>query len=174
VAWQLSARPHAASALTEWNAYFTAGVPHEALVDLLLALDACATTVAGFEGAESVLSARGWLRDMDRPRTTATDPGFSTSISLEMLPSLIHDADPRGDLLGWQAWAEPVLGAQYLYLWCASFSVSAPHELVAAFVFSLAAPGPVTASEAARRRGEPPHRRPLQLTTTVGGGRTTG
>lgn len=89
----------------------------------------------------TALSERGWLRDLDRPRTTATDPGFSTNVSLEMLPPLIHDADPRDDLLGWQAWAEPVLGAPYL--WCASFSASAPHELVAAFASSLAAPGPV-------------------------------
>lgn len=27
VAWQVSARPHPDSALVEWNAYFTAGVP---------------------------------------------------------------------------------------------------------------------------------------------------
>ncbi|MFI1929276.1 DUF317 domain-containing protein [Streptomyces sp. NPDC020330] len=144
VAWQLSARPDAASALTEWNAYFTAGVPHETLADLLLALDACATPDTGYEGAESVLTAlgaRGWWRDRDRPGTTATDPGFSAGVSLEMLPPLIHDADPRDDLLGWQAWAEPVLGAPYL--WCASFSASVPHELVAAFASSLAAPGPV-------------------------------
>ena len=40
VAWQLSARPYAASAMAEWNAYFTSGVPYEALVDLLVALDA--------------------------------------------------------------------------------------------------------------------------------------
>ncbi|MFZ3562769.1 DUF317 domain-containing protein [Streptomyces sp. BH097] len=141
VAWQLSARPHPASALTEWTAYFTAGLPHEALTDFLLALD---TPDAGLEDTESVLTAltaRGWLRDRDRPQAAATDPGLSTSVSLEMLPPLIHDADPRDDLLGWQAWAEPVLGAPYL--WCASFSASAPHELVAAFASSLAAPGPV-------------------------------
>ncbi|MER5442590.1 DUF317 domain-containing protein, partial [Streptomyces sp. NPDC002790] len=106
VAWQMSARPHPTSALTEWNAYFTAGIPHEALTDFLLALDASETPDAGLENAESVLAAlnaRGWLRDMDRPRTTASDPGFSTNVSLEMLPPLIHDADPRDDLLGWQA-----------------------------------------------------------------------
>ncbi|MFC9228360.1 DUF317 domain-containing protein [Streptomyces decoyicus] len=144
VAWQLSARPHPASAMTEWNAYFTAGVPHEALTDLLLALDAHEAPDTGFEGAEAVLTAlttRGWLRDLDRPRTTASDPGFSASVSLETLGPLIQDADPRDDLLGWQAWAEPVLGAPYL--WCAGFSASVPHELVAAFASSLAAPGPV-------------------------------
>ncbi|WP_330324632.1 DUF317 domain-containing protein [Streptomyces pseudovenezuelae] len=144
VAWQLSARPHTASAMTEWNAYFTAGVPHEALTDFLLALDACEAPDTGFESAETVLtalSARGWLRDPDRPRTTATDPGFSASISLETLPPLIQDADPRDDLLAWQAWAEPVLGAPYL--WCASFSASVPHDLVTVFAASLAAPGPV-------------------------------
>lgn len=144
VAWQLSARPHTASAMTEWNAYFTAGVPHEALADFLLALDAREAPDAGFEDAETVLtvlSACGWLRDLDRPRTTATDPGFSASISLETLPPLIQDADPRDDLLGWQAWAEPVLGAPYL--WCASFSASVPHDLVAVFAASLASPVPV-------------------------------
>ncbi|GES32552.1 hypothetical protein San01_50390 [Streptomyces angustmyceticus] len=63
--------------MTEWNAHFTAGVPHEALADLLLALDAHQAPDTGFEGAEAVLTAltaRGWLRDLDRPRTTATDP----------------------------------------------------------------------------------------------------
>ncbi|WP_411141340.1 DUF317 domain-containing protein [Streptomyces sp. x-80] len=144
VAWQLSARPHADSAMTEWNAYFTAAVPHEALTDLLVALDAREAPDIGFASPETVLTAlgaRGWLRDMDRPRTTATDPGFSTSVSLEMSPPLIHDADPRDDLLGWQAWAEPVLGAPYL--WCAGFSASVPHDLVAAFASSLASPAPV-------------------------------
>lgn len=56
VAWQLSARPHAASAMTEWNAYFTAGVPYEALADLIVALDAHEVPDAGFEGPETVLN----------------------------------------------------------------------------------------------------------------------
>jgi hypothetical protein len=144
VAWQLSARPDADSVMTEWNAYFTSGVPHEALADLLVALDAREAPDTGFEPVEAViaaLSACGWLRDMDRPRTMATDPGFSTSVSLEAVPPLIHDADPRDGLSGWQAWAEPALGAPYL--WCASFSASVPHDLVAVFVSSLASPVPV-------------------------------
>ncbi len=81
------------------------------------------------------------MRDVDRPRTTAMDPGFSCSVSLELLPPLIQDSDPRPDLLGWQAWAEPVTGAPYL--WCAGFSASVPDGLVAAFVSSLASPVPV-------------------------------
>ncbi|WP_258543938.1 DUF317 domain-containing protein [Streptomyces ipomoeae] len=144
VAWQLSARSHAGSVMTEWNAYFTAGVPHEALADLLVAIGRRKTPDVGFEGPETVLNAlcaRGWIRDMDRPRTTATDPGFSCSVSLEMLPPLIEDADPRPDLVGWQAWADPVPGAPYL--WCASFSASVPHDLVAVFASSLASPAPV-------------------------------
>jgi hypothetical protein len=144
VAWQLSARPHAASALAEWNAYFTTGVPYEALADLLTALDAREAPHVSFDGPETVinaLSAQGWIRDVDRPRTTATDPGLSSSVSLEMLPPLIEDADPRPDLVGWQAWAEPVLGASYL--WCASFSASVPNDLVAVFASSLASPVPV-------------------------------
>ncbi|MFI6056337.1 DUF317 domain-containing protein [Streptomyces violascens] len=145
VAWQLSARPHADSAMTEWNAYFTTGTPPEALADFLVALDAREAPDAEFARAEVVLtalSAHGWLRDMDRPRTTATDTGFSASVSLEMLPPLIQDAYPRDDLLGWRVWAEPVLGAPYL--WCASFSASVPHDLVAAFASSLASPVPVS------------------------------
>ncbi|MFE0101316.1 DUF317 domain-containing protein [Streptomyces sp. NPDC059002] len=144
VAWQLSARPGSASAMTEWNAYFTAGVPFEALADLLVALSTRPAPNVSPEGHEKVLDsviAQGWIRDVDRPRSTATDPAFSCSISLEVLPPLVQDADPRPDLMGWQAWAEPVLGAPYL--WCASFSASVPHDLVAAFASSLASPVPV-------------------------------
>ncbi|MFB6847943.1 DUF317 domain-containing protein [Streptomyces sp. NPDC056373] len=144
VAWQLSARPHATSAIMEWNAYFTAGVPYEALADLLVEIDSRKTPDVGFTGPETVLntlSGRGWIRDVDCPRTTATDPGFSCSVSLEVLPPLIEDVDPRPDLVGWQAWADPVPGAPYL--WCASFSASVPHDLVAAFASSLASPVPV-------------------------------
>ncbi|WP_369173517.1 DUF317 domain-containing protein [Streptomyces sp. R28] len=144
VAWQLSARSHAASAMAEWNAYFTVGVPHEALSDLLIALDAREAPDTGFERPETVLDAalgQGWIRDVDRPHTAAMDPGLSACLSLGMLPPLIEDADPRPDLMGWQVWAEPVVGAPYL--WCASFSASVPHDLVAAFAASLASPVPV-------------------------------
>ncbi|MCC3775864.1 DUF317 domain-containing protein [Streptomyces sp. UNOB3_S3] len=144
VAWQVSARAHAASAMTEWNAYFTTGTPHEALADFLLALDARAEPDTCFDGPETVLAAltaQGWIRDIDRPTTTATDPSFTSSVSLEPLPDLVHDADPRPDLAGWQAWAEPALGEPYL--WCATFSASVPHDLVAAFASSLASPAPV-------------------------------
>ncbi|MGW7082249.1 DUF317 domain-containing protein [Streptomyces sp. NPDC054871] len=144
VAWQVSARPGAASVMTDWNAYFTTGVPYEVLADLLAALESREADL-GFEGPETVLTALGawgWLRDVDRPRTTASDPGFSCSVSLEMVPPLIQDADPRPGLVGWQAWAEPVLGDPYL--WCASFSASAPHDLVAVFASSLASQAPVS------------------------------
>jgi hypothetical protein len=144
VAWQVSARPHAASAMTEWNAYFTTGVPHEALADFLLALDARPDPAVGFGGPEAVLAAltaQGWIRDIDHPETTAADAGSTSSFTLCLLPPLIQDADPRPELVGWQAWAEPVLGAPYL--WCATFSASVPHDLVAAFASSLASPVPV-------------------------------
>ncbi|MEV0477406.1 DUF317 domain-containing protein, partial [Streptomyces prunicolor] len=143
-AWQLSVRPHADSAMAEWNAYFTTGVPYEVLADLLMAIDAREAPDTAFEGAEAVinaLSAQGWVRDVDRPRTTAIDPGLSSSVSLEPVPPFIQDADTRPDLFGWQAWAEPVVGVPYL--WCASFSASVPHDLVAAFASSLASPVPV-------------------------------
>ncbi|WP_128802559.1 MULTISPECIES: DUF317 domain-containing protein [unclassified Streptomyces] len=141
VAWHLSARPDADSAMTEWNAYFTAGTPYEALADLLVALDAREAPEIGVEGPETVLNAlgaQGWVRDLDCPHTTSMDPGFSATVSLGLQPPLVQDADPRPDLMGWQAWAEPVLGAPYL--WCASFSASVPDDLVAAFASSLASP----------------------------------
>lgn len=144
VALQISARPDTASALVQWNAYFTTGVPHEALHDFLVALDASTVPDAGFDAPDVVVtavSAQGWIRDVDRPLTAAMDPGHSSHISLEMLPDLIADADPREDLTGWQAWAEPTLGAPYL--WCANFSPSVPHELVSVFARSLASPVPV-------------------------------
>jgi hypothetical protein len=144
VAWQMSVRSHANSAMTEWNAYFTSGVPYEALVDFLVAIDAREVPDTNFDGPETVINAlhaEGWIPDVDRPRTTATDPGLSSSVSLEPVPPLIQDADPRPDLFGWQAWAEPALGVPYL--WCASFSASVPHDLVAAFAASLASPVPV-------------------------------
>ncbi|MBB5934350.1 DUF317 domain-containing protein [Streptomyces zagrosensis] len=96
------------------------------------------------------LGAQGWFRDADRPRTTAMDPGFSCNVRLKLLPPLIENADPHPDLLGWQAWAEPVLGAPYL--WAASFSASVPHGLVAAFASSLASPGPGAPSHPAQER----------------------
>ncbi|MEV6940770.1 DUF317 domain-containing protein [Streptomyces sp. NPDC051172] len=144
VAWQLSARSCAMSVMAEWNAYFTPGVPYEALADLLVAIDAREEPDVGLVGPEAVLAAltaRGWIRDVDRLHTSAMDPGFSSSVSLELVPPLIQDADPRPDMVGWQAWAEPVLGAPYL--WCASFSTSVPHDLVAAFASSLASTVPV-------------------------------
>ncbi|MET7489737.1 DUF317 domain-containing protein [Streptomyces sp. NPDC005538] len=145
VAWQLSARLHADSATTEWNAYFTAGIPYEVLADLLVAIDAREAPDIDSEGPETVLDtlgAQGWIRDLDSPHTTAMDPGFSATVSLGLQPPLVQDADPRPDLMGWQAWAEPVLGAPYL--WCASFSASVPHDLVAAFASSLASPAIVS------------------------------
>ncbi|MEI5100947.1 DUF317 domain-containing protein [Streptomyces sp. PmtG] len=143
MALRISARTDTDSALVYWNAYFTTGVPPEALHDFLVALDATALPAVGFEAPEAVvlaLTAQGWLRDTDRPQIAATAPGFATHVSLEMLPDHIADSDPRQDL-GWQAWAEPRFGAPYL--WCASFSPSVPHELVAHFAASLASPAPV-------------------------------
>ena len=144
VAWQISARTHPASVMTEWNAYFTTGTPHEALADFFLALDARPEPATGYDEPATVLAAltaQGWIRDIDHPDTTATDPAFTSSVSLTPVPQLVQDADPRPDLLGWQAWAEPALGASYL--WCATFSASVPHDLVAAFASSLASPVPV-------------------------------
>ncbi|MBC9714461.1 DUF317 domain-containing protein [Streptomyces sp. TRM66268-LWL] len=144
VAWQVSARSHTDSAMVGWNAYFTADVPHEVLADFLLALDARAEPAEGFDGPDVVLEelcSRGWFRDADRPRSAAFDPGFSAGISLELTPPLVRDADPHPVQVGWQAWAQP--GLDEPYLWCASFSASVPHDLVAVFASSLASPSPV-------------------------------
>ncbi|MGP9017599.1 DUF317 domain-containing protein [Streptomyces sp. BR1] len=144
VALQISARPDADSVMVQWNAYFTTGVPHEALHDFLVALDASALPDTGFAEPEAVvvaLSAQGWIRDVDRPGAAAMDPGFASHVSLELPPDSIADADVREDLMGWQAWAEPIFGAPYL--WCANFSPSVPNELVAVFAASLASPVPV-------------------------------
>ncbi|GAA3228059.1 hypothetical protein GCM10020256_39950 [Streptomyces thermocoprophilus] len=77
------------------------------------------------------------------------DPTFASHIHLGKVPPLIQDGDPlelvaeadEAALAGWQTWAEPVLGAGYL--WAASFSSSVPHDLVAAFVDSLSSSAPV-------------------------------
>ncbi|MFG2978852.1 DUF317 domain-containing protein [Streptomyces sp. NPDC048331] len=144
LAWQISARTHRGSALAEWNAYFTPGTPHEAVADFLLALGARTDPVVNYCGPESVMStltALGWLCDVDQPETTAWDAGTSAGFTWGELPAGIQDGDPRPDLVGWQAWAEPVLGRPYL--WCAAFSASTPHDLVAAFAGSIASPAPV-------------------------------
>ncbi|WP_405872815.1 DUF317 domain-containing protein [Streptomyces zaomyceticus] len=147
VAWQVSSRSHSTSALPEWKAYFTAGVPHEALTDFLRALDVRPDPAASFDGPETVLAAvcaQGWARDIDRPHSAAVAPGLSAGISLEEVPPLVRDADPRPGQFGWQAWAEPVVGGPYL--WCASFSAGVPHDLVAIFAAALASPHPVPRS----------------------------
>lgn len=103
-------------------------------------------------GPELVLdavTAHGWLRNIDRPDGRVMDPTFTSHIRLGEVPPLIQDADPlalvaeadEAVLAGWQAWAEPVFGAGYL--WAASFGASVPHDLVAAFADSLSSSAPV-------------------------------
>ncbi|MFJ2895870.1 DUF317 domain-containing protein [Streptomyces sp. NPDC087218] len=106
VARQISARSHPGSGLPEWNAYFTGGVPCEALTDFLLALDARAEPAFSFDDPEIALAAvraQGWLRDIDRPHIAALTLGLSAGISLEEVPPLVRDADPRSGRFGWQA-----------------------------------------------------------------------
>jgi hypothetical protein len=144
VAWRVAARTHPDATLTQWNAYFTPGVPHEAVTDFVLALDTHSEPAADFEYPETVLvslAAQGWLRDIDTPGTTASAPGSTATFALCLLPPLIDDAGLDPDPVGWQAWAEPEPGGPYL--WCATFSASVPHSLVAAFASSLASPAPV-------------------------------
>jgi hypothetical protein len=42
---------------------------------------------------------------------------------------------------GWQAWAEPEVGAPFL--WAVSFGAGVPHDLVAAFAAALSSTAPV-------------------------------
>ncbi|WP_435599843.1 DUF317 domain-containing protein [Streptomyces sp. C10-9-1] len=152
IAWQVSARAEMSSPLAGWSAYFTPDVPGEAVADFLVALDARDQPVEPLAGPETVLdavAAHGWLRDIDQPQAAATDPTFTSHLSLGEVPPLIQDGDPRvlttnaGEAgpPGWQAWAEPALGAPCL--WVASFGPSAPHDLVAAFAASLSSTAPV-------------------------------
>lgn len=152
IAWQVSARTDPSSPLAQWSAYFTPDVPGEILADFLTALDACDQPALPCGGPELVLgavTAHGWLPDVDQPGMGALDPTFASHIRLGAVPPLIQDGDPlaleaeadEAPLSGWQAWAEPVLGAGYL--WAASFSSSVPHDLVAAFADSLSSSAPV-------------------------------
>ncbi|MFI9755773.1 DUF317 domain-containing protein [Streptomyces collinus] len=149
IAWQVSARAETGSATAQWSAYFTSDVPGEVVVDFLVALDARHQPTVPLAGPELVLgvvTAHGWLRDIDQPDAAATDPTFTSHLSHGAVPPLIQDADPctvvaEADMAGWQAWSEPALGAPCL--WAASFSASTPHDLVAAFAASLSSAEPV-------------------------------
>ncbi|MFE4546481.1 DUF317 domain-containing protein [Streptomyces sp. NPDC056785] len=152
IAWQISAREDAGGPLADWSAYFTGGVPGEVVADFLLALDAHHQPIAPLTVPELVLgavAAHGWFRDIDRPQAAATDPTGASHISLGEVPPLIQDGDPRvlvaeadeAGPAGWQAWAEPVLGAPCL--WAASFAAGVPDDLVAAFAASLSSTAPV-------------------------------
>ncbi|MHA4818956.1 SPDY domain-containing protein [Streptomyces aculeolatus] len=144
IAWQVSARTDTSS-LAAWSAYFTTGVPGEAVADLLAALDAHTQPAAPLVRPELVVdavTAHGWLRDADQS-AGATDPTVISHVSLGEVPPLIQDADPRtltGEPdepgpHGWQAWAQLAPDAPYLR--AASFSASVPNDLVAAFAASL-------------------------------------
>ncbi|MGW1052345.1 DUF317 domain-containing protein [Streptomyces sp. NPDC002521] len=152
IAWQVSARTDPSSRLAQWSAYFTPDVPGEILAGFLAVLDARDQPARQCGGPEMVLdavTAHGWLCDVDKPGSGAVDPTFASHIRLGEVPHLIQDGDPLAllaaaddaVLAGWQAWAEPVLGAGYL--WAASFSSSVPHDLVAAFADSLSSSAPV-------------------------------
>ncbi|MER7932986.1 MULTISPECIES: DUF317 domain-containing protein [unclassified Streptomyces] len=152
VAWQISARAQASSPLALWSAYFTRDVPGEAVVDFLIALDAHgepAVPSAASELVVDAVAAHGWVRDIDLPQAAASDPTFTSHVSLGEVPTLIQDADPQVLTVeddevapaGWQAWAEPALGAPCL--WAASFAASVPHDLVAVFAASLSSTAPV-------------------------------
>ncbi|MER8001005.1 DUF317 domain-containing protein [Streptomyces sp. NPDC095613] len=152
IAWQISARDQASSPLARWSAYFTRDVPGEAVTDFLVAVDAHDQPTAPLAEPGLVLDAvavHGWFRDIDQPEAAGMDPTGTSHISLGEVPPLIQDGDPRvlvteADEVGpagWQAWAEPALGATCL--WAASFAAGVPHDLVAAFAFSLSSTTPV-------------------------------
>ncbi|MFB9603327.1 DUF317 domain-containing protein [Streptomyces roseofulvus] len=147
VAWTVSARS-TADGLAEWTAYFTTGVPPEAVADFLLALEACPDPAHGYAGPHVVfesLAERGWVRDIDNP-AAFSDPQLAAGMALSLLPEYLQDGnplclDPTAEQTGWLAWCEPRIGRGYL--WATGFSASTPHDLVAAFAASLASPDPV-------------------------------
>ncbi|AUH42213.1 DUF317 domain-containing protein [Streptomyces sp. CMB-StM0423] len=169
IAWQVSARADTSSP-AEWSAYFTTGVPGEAVADFLAALDAHAQPAVPLVRPELVVdavTAHGWLLDADQS-AGATDPTFISHVSLGEVPPLIQDADPRTltgepdepEPHGWQAWAQPAPDAPYL--WAVSFSTSVPHDLVAAFAASL------SSTESVLRRVVPEATRERLLWTPAG------
>lgn len=152
IAWQICAREHPDTSIARWSAYFTPEVPGEAIVDFLLALDACPNPATGWGAPELVLdaaTAHGWLLDGDEPENGAVAPTFTSHLAYGDVPPLIQDTDPHtlvagagGETTaGWQAWAQP--GPDAPYLWAASFSSGVPHGLVAAFAASLSSTAPV-------------------------------
>ncbi|WP_191869154.1 DUF317 domain-containing protein [Streptomyces virginiae] len=148
VAWTVSARATPES-LPQWNAYFSAGTPHEVVTDFLLALENRPDPAHGYAAPQAVLDALaggGWVRDVDTS-AAMSDPQLAASMAFTTLPDEgIQDGDPfvldpEGEAAGWQAWCEPRMGAGLL--WAVMFSASTPHDLVAAFAGSLASPAPV-------------------------------
>ncbi|MEC3997188.1 DUF317 domain-containing protein [Actinacidiphila sp. DG2A-62] len=143
VAWRVSARAEPARRRASWNAYLTTGLPGEVVVAFALAADA-GVQASGSGGPETVvdeLLGAGWSPDPVHPDSSVWDPHLVACFTLRALPDGIWDEDPTLHLSGWQAWAEPESGASYL--WCAAFSHSTPHALVAAFAAALSAPRPV-------------------------------
>jgi hypothetical protein len=144
VAWRLSGRRAPDQHRVSWTAYLTSGLPGEAVVSLALAADAHSGPEPYQSGPEAVIDellTAGWSPDPTYPDSTMWDPHLVACLTLRTLPDGIWDEDPTPHLPGWQAWAEPESGAPYL--WCAAFSHSAPHALVAAFAAALTDPCPV-------------------------------
>ena len=156
IAWQVCARAEVSSLTATWSAYFTPDVPGEVLADFLVALDGreqptvpFAEPLTGRELVLGAVAANGWLRDVDQPNAAAADSTFTSHLSLGEVPPLIQDSDPcflttqadEPGPTGWQAWAEPDLGARIL--WAASFGASVPHDLVTTFAASLSSTAPV-------------------------------
>ncbi|WP_306463720.1 DUF317 domain-containing protein [Streptomyces sp. WAC07061] len=133
----------------QWTAYFTTGVPPEAVTDFLLALDARPDPVYRSTGPRAVfevLAVRGWVRDTYEPGIVY-DPLHTASMALTTaLPEPFQDGGPLAlalttDPTGWLAFCEPPIGRGPL--WAAGFSAGTPHDLVAAFAGSLSSPVPV-------------------------------
>ncbi|WP_405496303.1 DUF317 domain-containing protein [Streptomyces sp. NBC_00096] len=144
VAWEISAREDSSRATVNWTAYFTRGVPYEAVATFALAVADRTEPAWGFDGPEAVpemLVPGGWQGDVDDPNFTLWDDSFTACMTRAPLPGGIHDQDPRPDMPGWQAWSQPEVAGPYL--WVAAFSTSTPHELVAAFAAGLVGEAPV-------------------------------
>jgi len=71
--------------MTEWNAYFTVGLPYEVLADLLVAIAPMRHPTSATRDPRRSLMRwvfRAGSVTSTAPHTTAMDPGFSATVSL--------------------------------------------------------------------------------------------
>ncbi|MFF4735826.1 DUF317 domain-containing protein [Streptomyces sp. NPDC001262] len=146
VVWEFFARTEAA-APPLWNAYFTARVPHELVTAFATALATAPDVTSGIEPGRTPfqpLADAHWSTDPTDAGNTYYAPKLQAWVTYGAVSEAIEDGNPIPGLPGYLAWAQT--DDHLPHQWCASFSPSTPHELVAAFTKALADPTPVLRS----------------------------